>query len=63
MQRDFITRLKSRKFLSAVVYALFVLASEVLALPVSYEAYAAIGSAVGIYVISEAYVDGKAVDK
>lgn len=62
-QRDFLTRLKSRKFLSAVFYAAFVLASEVFGWPISYEAYAAIGSAVGLFILGESYVDGKAADK
>jgi len=59
LQRRFVTRLKSRKLLSAVAYCIFVFASEVLALPVSYQAYAAIGGAVGLYIVSEAYIDGK----
>ncbi len=60
MQRDLWTRVKSRKFLSAVFYSAFILASEVFGWPISYEAYAAIGGAVGLFVIGESYVDGKA---
>ena len=62
-QRDFLTRLKSRKFLSAVAYTVFVLTSEVLGWPISYEAYAAIGGAVGLFILGESYVDGKAAVK
>lgn len=58
LQRRFLTRLKSRKFLSVVAYCIFIFTSEVLSLPVSYEAYAAIGGAVGLYIMSEAYIDG-----
>jgi len=49
--------------LSAAVYSLFILASDVLGWPVSFEAYVAIGGALGLYVVSEAYVDGKAAGK
>ena len=59
MQRDFWTRLKSRKFLSAVLYALFVFCVEVMGWPVSFEAYAAIGAVLGVWVAGESYVDGK----
>ncbi len=59
--RSFLTRLKSRKFLYAVGYAVFVFFSEVLGWPVSYEAYAAIGGAIGLFILGESYVDGKAV--
>ena len=31
--------------------------------PVSYEAYAAIGGAVGLFILGESYVDGKAAGK
>jgi len=63
LQRRFITRLKSRKFLSAVAYCAFIFASEVLGWPVSYQAYAAIGGAVGLYIVSESYVDGNSARK
>ncbi|WP_031517474.1 hypothetical protein [Desulfofalx alkaliphila] len=59
MQRDIVTRLKSRKFLSAAFYTCFVLASEVFNLPISYEAYAAIGGVLGLYILGEAYTDGQ----
>jgi uncharacterized membrane protein len=62
MQRDFITRLKSRKFLSAIGYAVFIFASEVMGWPVSYEAYAAIGGAIGLFILGESYIDSKAVE-
>lgn len=62
MQRDFLARLKSRKFLSAAFYALFVFCVEVMGWPVSYEAYAAIGAVLGVWVIGESYVDGKAAE-
>lgn len=63
MQRNIWTRLKSRKFLSAAFYTLFVIASETLGWPISYEAYAAIAAALGFFVLGESYVDGKAVEK
>lgn len=63
MQRDFLTRLKSRKFLSALAYSAFIFVSEVLGWPIRYEAYAAIGTAVGLFILGESYVDGKAAGK
>lgn len=63
MQRDIRTRLTGRKFLSVVLYCIFVFASEVLGWPISYEAYAAIGGAIGVFVVGESYIDGKAARK
>lgn len=61
MQRSWKQRLASRKFLSAIGYAVFVFATDVMGWPVSFEAYAAIGGVLGLWILGESYTDGQAV--
>ena len=59
MQRDFWTRLKSRKFISAVVFAVVVFFAEVLELGIAYPIYYAIAGVLGLFILGESYVDAK----
>ena len=58
-QRDVWTRIKSRKFLSAVVYAVVVFLAEVLDVGIAYEVYYATAAILGLFIIGESYVDAK----
>ncbi len=59
MQRDIWTRLKSRKFLLALVNFIFVVINEVIGAPIDREAYFAITGGVIAFIVGEAYVDGQ----
>jgi hypothetical protein len=61
MQRSFWTRLKSRKFLSALFSAIFIILNEGLGAPINREAYAWITGVITAFILGESYVDGKAV--
>lgn len=63
MMRPFIQRLKSRKFLSALFSALFIILNEGFGTPIDREAYAWITGVVTAFILGESYVDGKAVEK
>ena len=57
MQRDWLTRLKSRKFLMVVANFIFILINEVLERPVDPGAYWAITGGIVAFVLGEAYTD------
>lgn len=59
--RPFLQRLKSRKFLSALFSAIFIILNEGLGTPIDREAYAWITGVVIAFILGESYVDGKAV--
>lgn len=59
--RPFIQRLKSRKFLSALFSAIFIILNEGIGTPIDREAYAWITGVVTAFILGESYVDGKAV--
>jgi len=61
MQRDILTRLKSRKFLLALANFLFIVINEVLGAPIDREAYFAITGGIIAFICGESYVDGQAV--
>ena len=61
MQRDFLTRLKSRKFLLALANFVFVAANELSGTPISRDAYFAITGAIIAWICGESYIDGQAV--
>lgn len=61
--RPFISRLKSRKFLSALFSAVFIVLNEGLGAPVDRDAYAWITGVVISFILGESYVDGKAAEK
>lgn len=56
-QRDWMTRLKSRKFLLAVFNLIFVILNEVLQAPVDRQAYLAVTGGIVAYIAGEGYVD------
>ena len=58
--RPFTERLKSRKFLSALFSAIFIVLNEGLGTPIDREAYAWITGVVTAFILGESYVDGKA---
>lgn len=58
--RPFWDRLKSRKFLSALFSAIFIVFNEGLGTPIDREAYAWITGVVTAFILGESYVDGKA---
>jgi hypothetical protein len=62
MQRSFWTRLKSRKFLSALFSAIFIILNEGLGAPINREAYAWITGVITAFILGESYVDGKAAE-
>jgi len=62
MQRDILTRLKSRKFLLALCNFIFVVINELLGTPIDREAYFAITGGIIAFITGESYVDGKAVE-
>lgn len=61
--RPLLARLKSRKFLSALFSAIFIVLNEGLGTPIDREAYAWITGVVTAFILGESYVDGKAVSK
>lgn len=61
MQRDILTRLKSRKFLLALANFLFIVVNEVFGAPIDREAYFAITGGIIAFIAGESYVDGQAV--
>lgn len=58
--RPFLQRLKSRKFLSALFSAIFIILNEGLGAPIDRDAYTWITGLVTAFILGEAYVDGKA---
>lgn len=56
--RPFFQRLKSRKFLLALVNFMFVAINELSGTPIDREAYYAITSGVIAFICGESYVDG-----
>ena len=62
MQRSFWTRLKSRKFLLALVNFIFVVVNEVFGTPIDREAYFAVTGGLIAFILGESYVDGKAAE-
>ena len=60
--RPFLQRLKSRKFLSALFSAIFIVLNEGLGTPIDREAYAWITGVVIAFILGESYVDGKAAE-
>jgi hypothetical protein len=63
MTRPFWTRLKSRKFLSALFAGLFIIINEGLGTPINQEAYAWITGLVTAFILGESYVDGKSAER
>ena len=61
--RPFLQRLKSRKFLTALFSAIFIILNEGLGTPIDRDAYAWITGVVTAFILGEAYVDGKAAGK
>ena len=59
MQRDMWTRLKSRKFLSAVANVIFIFTNEVYGAPICRDAYWAVTGGLIAFVLGERYVDGQ----
>ena len=59
--RPFIERLKSRKFLSALFSAIFIVLNEGFGTPIDREAYAWITGVIIAFILGESYVDGQAV--
>ena len=57
MQRDIWTRLKSRKFLSAVVYTIVVFVAEVLEMSIAYEIYYVTAGILGLFIMGESAID------
>jgi len=58
--RPLLERLKSRKFLTALASAVFIIINEGLGAPVNREAYAWISGTIIAFILGESYVDGKA---
>ncbi|HRX15970.1 MAG TPA: hypothetical protein P5123_06630 [Spirochaetota bacterium] len=63
MQRSFIERLKSRKFLAAFFTALFIICNEGLGLGVDQQAYMWITGVVTAFILGESYIDAQAIGK
>lgn len=61
--RPFIQRLKSRKFLSALFSAIFIILNEGLGAPIDPVAYKWIVGIVTAFILGESYIDGKAAGK
>ena len=61
MQRDFWTRVKSRKFLAALANFAFVAINELSGTPIDREAYFALTGGIIAFIAGESYVDGQAV--
>lgn len=62
MQRPFIERIKSRKFLLALFNFIFIVINELIGVPIDRGAYFAITSGVSAFILGESYVDGKSVE-
>jgi len=62
LQRDFLTRLKSRKFLLALTNFIFVAVNELFGAPIDREAYFAVTGGLIAFILGESYVDGKAAE-
>ena len=62
MQRDLLTRLKSRKFLLALANFIFVAVNELSGTPIDREAYYAVTGRIIAFILGESYVDGKAAE-
>lgn len=60
--RPIIDRLKSRKFLTALASAVFIIINEGLGTPVNREAYGWISGTIIAFILGESYVDGKAAE-
>ncbi len=60
MQRDLLTRLKSRKFLLALANFIFVAVNALSGTPIDREAYYAVTGGIIAFILGESYVDGKA---
>lgn len=61
--RPFLERIKSRKFLSALFSALFIVLNEGLGTPIDREAYAWITGVVISYIVGESFIDASAAKK
>ena len=61
--RPFISRLKSRKFLSALFSAIFIVLNEGLGAPIDRDAYGWLTGVIIAFILGESYVDGKAAEK
>lgn len=61
MQRSWTDRLKSRKFLTAIFSALFIILNEGLGTPIDREAYGWITGVITAFILGESWVDGQAV--
>ena len=59
MQRDWMARLKSGKFLMAVANVLFIIVNEVLQQPIDPDTYWLITGSVIAWILGESYVDGQ----
>lgn len=58
--RPFLERLKSRKFLTALASAVFIIINEGVGTPIDREAYGWISGTIIAFILGESYVDGKA---
>lgn len=58
--RPFLERLKSRKFLTALASAIFIIINEGMGTPIDREAYGWISGTIIAFILGESYVDGKA---
>lgn len=61
--RPFLQRLKSRKFLSALFSAIFIVLNEGLGAPIDRDAYAWITGVIIAFILGESYVDGQGANK
>lgn len=61
--RPFLSRLKSRKFLSALFSAIFIVLNEGLGAPIDRDAYGWLTGVIVAFILGESYVDGKAAEK
>jgi len=59
MQRPWLTRLKSRKFLLALANFIFVIINELLDRPIDPNAYWAVTGGIIAFILGESYVDGQ----
>ena len=59
MQRDILTRLKSRKFLLALFNLIFITINEVLKQPIDPGAYWAVTGGIIAFILGESYIDGQ----
>ena len=63
MQRPFVERLKSRKFLLALTNAIFIVLNEGLGHPIDQQAYFYLTGTVIGWIVGESYIDGKAAEE